>query len=79
MATDETQSFLSHPALLGGLLCSIIATQTSFIDHRSNVRAFDFERRTRLALPEQSLSMLFLKKDLRRPIRRPRISSATHL
>jgi hypothetical protein len=50
---------------LGGPLCSIVATQTSFIDHRSNVRTFDFEHRTRLALPEQPLSMRFLKKDLR--------------
>jgi hypothetical protein len=53
--------------LLGPLFgaCSVVAPQTSFIDRRGDVRAFDFEHRTGLALPEQSPTMRFLKTDLR--------------
>jgi hypothetical protein len=43
---------------------TVIAPKPSFIDRRSNARAFDFEQCTWLPLPEQSLSMRFLKTDL---------------
>jgi hypothetical protein len=53
--------------LLGPLFgaCSVVAPQTSFIDGRGDVRAFDFEHRTGLALSEQACAMGLLEADLR--------------
>jgi hypothetical protein len=63
-STDESLLFHLRSALFGGLR-SIISPQTSFIDGRGYVRAFDFEQRTRLTLPEKARSMSLLKTDLK--------------
>jgi zona occludens toxin (predicted ATPase) len=49
----------------GGGLCLIVASQTSFIDRRLDVGAFDFKDRTRLALPEDSRAERLLETDWR--------------
>jgi hypothetical protein len=41
------------------LLLHLCASQASFIDGRWDVRAFDFEHRTGLALPEEPRPMRF--------------------
>jgi hypothetical protein len=45
---------------MGGL-CPIVAPQARLIYRRWNVGAFDFKQRSRLALPEQTRAMGFLK------------------
>jgi hypothetical protein len=50
---------------LFGSLCPVVAPQTRFIHRPGNVGAFDFEKRTRLALPEEARAEGFLKTDVR--------------